>query len=363
MLCMLGYHGEVAWCRGAFLALSQFFTLSGFLITGVLLRNHLQPGGELKSFWSRRVRRLMPAAILALVGHRHLRRHGRHPPAGGRAARRRLRGGHLDRELALHPERPVLPEPLRGAVTGPALLVAGDRGAVLPRPPGRADLPGPADALAAGPARRPRHRRAALDRVDGRAVPRRREPRPALLRHRHPDGRAPRRRGAGRRPVPDRRRVLRADPADPRGGRPGLLRRDPLVLVEHLARGRADLARRVPRVLVPVVRRDPRRARRQGAAHDDPVVAAARLHRPHLLRRVPLPLARVPLARPGADRSRRLGTAEPAPRGHVRTGDPVVPLRRAADHARPHVRAGRPGPRPGGAVARWRRSWCSRSSR
>src|SRR4051812_16077341 len=68
MLCMLGYHGEVAWCRGAFLALSQFFTLSGFLITGVLLRNHLQPGGELKSFWSRRIRRLMPAAILALIG-------------------------------------------------------------------------------------------------------------------------------------------------------------------------------------------------------------------------------------------------------------------------------------------------------
>ena len=103
MLCMLGYHGEVAWCRGAFLALSQFFTLSGFLITGVLLRNHLQPGGELKSFWSRRIRRLMPAAILALVRRRPLRRDGRHPPAGRRASRRRVRGGHLDRELALHP--------------------------------------------------------------------------------------------------------------------------------------------------------------------------------------------------------------------------------------------------------------------
>src|SRR4051794_38569102 len=68
MLCMLGYHGELAWCRGAFLALSQFFTLSGFLITGVLLRNHLRPGGEMTSFWTRRIRRLMPAAILALIG-------------------------------------------------------------------------------------------------------------------------------------------------------------------------------------------------------------------------------------------------------------------------------------------------------
>lgn len=68
ILCMMGYHGEVAWNRGAFLALSQFFTLSGFLITGVLLRNHAKPGGRMRTFWSRRMRRLMPAALVALAG-------------------------------------------------------------------------------------------------------------------------------------------------------------------------------------------------------------------------------------------------------------------------------------------------------
>ncbi len=65
---MLGFHAEMPWTQGAFLALSQFFTLSGFLITGVLLRNHLAPGKSLRSFWSRRARRLMPAAYIALAG-------------------------------------------------------------------------------------------------------------------------------------------------------------------------------------------------------------------------------------------------------------------------------------------------------
>ncbi len=68
VLVVLGYHGELPWTQGAFLGISQFFTLSGFLIMGVLLRRHLVPGGELRSFWARRARRLMPAAFLALTG-------------------------------------------------------------------------------------------------------------------------------------------------------------------------------------------------------------------------------------------------------------------------------------------------------
>ena len=67
ILVMLGFHGEMPWTKGAFLALSQFFTLSGFFITGVLLRNHLRPGGQLRPFWIRRARRLMPAAFAALA--------------------------------------------------------------------------------------------------------------------------------------------------------------------------------------------------------------------------------------------------------------------------------------------------------
>jgi peptidoglycan/LPS O-acetylase OafA/YrhL len=68
VLLVLLYHGEITWARGGFLGVSLFFTLSGFLITGVLLRNHVVGGVGLRTFWVRRARRLMPAAFLALAG-------------------------------------------------------------------------------------------------------------------------------------------------------------------------------------------------------------------------------------------------------------------------------------------------------
>lgn len=69
MAFMLAYHGELEWAKGAFLSLSQFFTLSGFLITSILLRRWSKTGTvDLVSFWSQRYRRLMPAALLTLVG-------------------------------------------------------------------------------------------------------------------------------------------------------------------------------------------------------------------------------------------------------------------------------------------------------
>jgi peptidoglycan/LPS O-acetylase OafA/YrhL len=61
------YHARFAWAAGGFLGVSLFFTLSGFLITSLLVREH--SGAErvdLKRFWSRRFRRLMPAAVATL---------------------------------------------------------------------------------------------------------------------------------------------------------------------------------------------------------------------------------------------------------------------------------------------------------
>ncbi len=52
VLAVLGFHGGLPWTQGAYLGLSQFFTLSGFLITGVLLRNHIGRGERLGSFWA-----------------------------------------------------------------------------------------------------------------------------------------------------------------------------------------------------------------------------------------------------------------------------------------------------------------------
>ena len=65
---MLLFHGGVSWATGGFLGVSVFFTLSGFLITSLLLAEQGTTGGVgLRHFWVRRLRRLMPAAVACLA--------------------------------------------------------------------------------------------------------------------------------------------------------------------------------------------------------------------------------------------------------------------------------------------------------
>jgi peptidoglycan/LPS O-acetylase OafA/YrhL len=53
--------------KGGFLGVDLFFTLSGFLITSLLLTEHARTGSvSLGAFWGRRARRLLPA-VLALI--------------------------------------------------------------------------------------------------------------------------------------------------------------------------------------------------------------------------------------------------------------------------------------------------------
>lgn len=69
MTIMLAFHAGFEWGQGAAFSLSQFFTLSGFLITSLLLRNRRADGRvDLRQFWTKRIRRLMPAALLVLGG-------------------------------------------------------------------------------------------------------------------------------------------------------------------------------------------------------------------------------------------------------------------------------------------------------
>jgi peptidoglycan/LPS O-acetylase OafA/YrhL len=66
---VLAFHGGFSWAVGGFLGVSTFFTLSGFLITSLLLAEHGATGRiDLRRFWSRRFRRLLPAALVALGG-------------------------------------------------------------------------------------------------------------------------------------------------------------------------------------------------------------------------------------------------------------------------------------------------------
>lgn len=61
--------GPPTWMPGGFLGVSLFFTLSGYLITTLVLAEvHRDRGLGLASFWSRRVRRLIPALLLVTFG-------------------------------------------------------------------------------------------------------------------------------------------------------------------------------------------------------------------------------------------------------------------------------------------------------
>ncbi|MCX7620150.1 MAG: acyltransferase [Acidimicrobiales bacterium] len=62
------FHARVPWAQGGFLGVSAFFTLSGFLITSLLLAEHNQSGTvDLGMFWRRRARRLLPAAFVTIA--------------------------------------------------------------------------------------------------------------------------------------------------------------------------------------------------------------------------------------------------------------------------------------------------------
>ena len=68
-MAVLAYHGGVSWMVGGYLGVDLFFVLSGFLITSLLLGEWRQHGRiNLREFWQRRVRRLLPALALVLVG-------------------------------------------------------------------------------------------------------------------------------------------------------------------------------------------------------------------------------------------------------------------------------------------------------
>ena len=66
---VLVYHAEVGLLPGGFLGVDLFFVLSGFLITSLLLEAATATGRvDVRTFWARRVRRLVPALLLVLAG-------------------------------------------------------------------------------------------------------------------------------------------------------------------------------------------------------------------------------------------------------------------------------------------------------
>ena len=65
----MGYHGGVFFSSGGFFSVDMFFTLSGFLITSLLITEWRRTATiRLREFWARRARRLLPALLLLLLG-------------------------------------------------------------------------------------------------------------------------------------------------------------------------------------------------------------------------------------------------------------------------------------------------------
>src|SRR5689334_2439076 len=68
LIVLLIGHDDPEALKGAFLTVSMFFTLSGFLITTLLLREQEKKGRiDITAFWGRRIRRLLPTAMVGLM--------------------------------------------------------------------------------------------------------------------------------------------------------------------------------------------------------------------------------------------------------------------------------------------------------
>jgi peptidoglycan/LPS O-acetylase OafA/YrhL len=68
VLAVLLFHGEVSGFSGGYLGVSVFFTLSGFLITSLLISEHDVTGRiDIAGFYVRRAKRLLPASVLCIA--------------------------------------------------------------------------------------------------------------------------------------------------------------------------------------------------------------------------------------------------------------------------------------------------------
>ena len=68
VLAVIAFHEQFSWAPGGLLGVGVFFTLSGYLITDLLLSQFRTQGKmRLGQFWMRRARRLLPALFVMLA--------------------------------------------------------------------------------------------------------------------------------------------------------------------------------------------------------------------------------------------------------------------------------------------------------
>ncbi len=68
VLAVMVYHANSNWLAGGYLGVEVFFVISGYLITLLLIAEHERTGNiDLKTFWIRRFRRLLPALFVMML--------------------------------------------------------------------------------------------------------------------------------------------------------------------------------------------------------------------------------------------------------------------------------------------------------
>lgn len=68
VVAVILYHAGIEWIPGGFIGVEVFFVVSGFLITSLMIdEQHIKGKIDLKQFWIRRFRRLMPALLTMLL--------------------------------------------------------------------------------------------------------------------------------------------------------------------------------------------------------------------------------------------------------------------------------------------------------
>ena len=67
VVMVIAFHAFPSYFRHGYIGVDVFFVISGYLITGILLRNHSEGLAYLWSFYGRRIRRIFPALIVFLV--------------------------------------------------------------------------------------------------------------------------------------------------------------------------------------------------------------------------------------------------------------------------------------------------------
>ena len=67
IICVLLFHAKIPFFSGGFFGVDIFFVISGYLITNIILNLYNTDKFDIKIFYERRIRRIIPALYVVLI--------------------------------------------------------------------------------------------------------------------------------------------------------------------------------------------------------------------------------------------------------------------------------------------------------